>query len=185
MSSECNNVKLAIWNDKSKVVCAMCKQCLITANHDVCVLNYVNGMNSHDKKQKANVLKIVNQKKHKPHVKKPKKVGSSKILASPKSSKPRSCLRWLPTGRIFDLKGKIIDSNESESQSNCSNGDNACISNPHEPTRKRFPNSTFSLADHSNLCMVIRLDMLKAHDRQSEASHKFRLEVLGNRPLWK
>ncbi|GJT15286.1 retrovirus-related pol polyprotein from transposon TNT 1-94 [Tanacetum coccineum] len=46
MSSECNNVKLAIQNDKSKIVCAMCKQCLITANHDVCVLNYVNGMNS-------------------------------------------------------------------------------------------------------------------------------------------
>ncbi|GJX73691.1 hypothetical protein Tco_0312286, partial [Tanacetum coccineum] len=46
MSSECNNVKLAIRNDKSEIVCAMCKQCLITANHDVCVLNYVNGMNS-------------------------------------------------------------------------------------------------------------------------------------------
>ncbi|GJY42286.1 retrovirus-related pol polyprotein from transposon TNT 1-94 [Tanacetum coccineum] len=38
MSSECNNVKPAIWNAKTKVVCAMCKQCLITANHDVCVL---------------------------------------------------------------------------------------------------------------------------------------------------
>nr|GEU71932.1 retrovirus-related Pol polyprotein from transposon TNT 1-94 [Tanacetum cinerariifolium] len=46
ISSACNNVKLAIRNDKSKVVCAMCKQCLITANHDVCVLNYVNDMNS-------------------------------------------------------------------------------------------------------------------------------------------
>ncbi|GJQ96619.1 retrovirus-related pol polyprotein from transposon TNT 1-94 [Tanacetum coccineum] len=46
MSCECNNVKLSIRNDKSKIVCAMCKQCLITANHDVCVLNYVNDMNS-------------------------------------------------------------------------------------------------------------------------------------------
>ncbi|GKB94435.1 retrovirus-related pol polyprotein from transposon TNT 1-94 [Tanacetum coccineum] len=46
MSSECNTVKLAIRNDKSEVVCAMCKQCLITANHYVCVLNYVYGMNS-------------------------------------------------------------------------------------------------------------------------------------------
>ncbi|GJS30354.1 retrovirus-related pol polyprotein from transposon TNT 1-94 [Tanacetum coccineum] len=45
MSSEYNNVKLAIQNDKSEVVCVMCKQCLIIANHDVCVLNYVNGMN--------------------------------------------------------------------------------------------------------------------------------------------
>ncbi|GKD18042.1 retrovirus-related pol polyprotein from transposon TNT 1-94 [Tanacetum coccineum] len=47
MSSKCNNIKLAIQNDKSKFVCAMCKQCLIIANHDVCVLNYVNGMTAH------------------------------------------------------------------------------------------------------------------------------------------
>ncbi|GKC95132.1 retrovirus-related pol polyprotein from transposon TNT 1-94 [Tanacetum coccineum] len=74
MSSECNNVKLAIRNDKSEVVCAMCKQCLITANHDVCVLNYVNGMNSQGKKQKENVSNTENQKKQKPTVRKPKKV---------------------------------------------------------------------------------------------------------------
>ncbi|GJZ57475.1 retrovirus-related pol polyprotein from transposon TNT 1-94, partial [Tanacetum coccineum] len=74
MSSECNNVKLAIRNDKSEVVCAMCKQCLITANHDVCVLNYVNGMNSRGKKQKANASNVANQKKHKPKIRKPNKV---------------------------------------------------------------------------------------------------------------
>ncbi|GKA04572.1 retrovirus-related pol polyprotein from transposon TNT 1-94 [Tanacetum coccineum] len=35
MSSECNNIKLVIRNAKTEVVCAMCKQCLITSNHDV------------------------------------------------------------------------------------------------------------------------------------------------------
>nr|GEU85928.1 putative reverse transcriptase, RNA-dependent DNA polymerase [Tanacetum cinerariifolium] len=35
MSSKCNNVKLATQNVKSKVVCVMCKQCLISVNHDV------------------------------------------------------------------------------------------------------------------------------------------------------
>ncbi|GJS14011.1 retrovirus-related pol polyprotein from transposon TNT 1-94 [Tanacetum coccineum] len=142
MSSDCNNVKLAIRNDKSKVICAMCKQCLITANHDVCMLNYVNDMNSRGKKQKANVSNTENQKKQKSKVIKPKKVGSNERLASPKPSKPRFCLRWSPTGRLFDIKGKIIASSESESQSDCSNGDNACTSNPSEPTIKRFPNST-------------------------------------------
>ncbi|GKB87816.1 integrase, catalytic region, zinc finger, CCHC-type containing protein [Tanacetum coccineum] len=122
MSSECNHVKLAIWNDKSEVVCAMCKQCLITANHDVCVLNYVNDMNSRGKKLKASVLNTENQKKQKPKVMKPKKVGSNKRLASPRPSKPRSCLRWPPTGRLFDLKGKIIASSKSKSQSDYSNG---------------------------------------------------------------
>ncbi|GJX68866.1 hypothetical protein Tco_0304593 [Tanacetum coccineum] len=108
MSSECNNVKLSIRNDKSEIVCAMCKQCLITANRDVCVLNYVNGMNSH---------------------------GFSERLASPKPSKPRMCLKWSPTGKMFDIKGNLIASSES-------NGDNACTSNSQEPTIKRFPNST-------------------------------------------
>ncbi|GJS61959.1 retrovirus-related pol polyprotein from transposon TNT 1-94 [Tanacetum coccineum] len=151
MSSECNHVKLAIRNDKSEVVCAMCKQCLITANHDVCVLNYVNDMNSRGKKHKANVSNTENQKKQKPKVMKPKKVGSNERLASPKPSKPRSCLRWSPTGRLFDLKGKIIASSESESQSDCSNGDNACTSNPPEPIIKRFPNSTSFLGRNLKL----------------------------------
>nr|GEZ81269.1 hypothetical protein [Tanacetum cinerariifolium] len=102
MSSECNNVKLATQNVKSKVVCAM---------------------------------------------------WSIERLASPKPSKPRSFLRWSPTGRIFDLKGKIIASSELESQSDCSKGNNACTSNPLEPTIKWFPNSTFSLAGYPNMFM--------------------------------
>nr|GEW22876.1 hypothetical protein [Tanacetum cinerariifolium] len=121
-------------------------QCLISVNHDVCSLKYVNGMTSRGKKQKANVSINENQKKQNPKVKKPKKIGSIERLASPKPSKLRSVLRWSPTGRLFDLKGKIIASSESESQFDCSKGDNACTSNPLEPTIKRFPNSTFSLA---------------------------------------
>ncbi|GJT93967.1 hypothetical protein Tco_1082812 [Tanacetum coccineum] len=183
MSFECNNIKLAIRNDKSKVVCAICKQYLITANHDVCVLNYVNGMNSRDSNQSANVSNVANQKKHKPKVRKPKKLGSKERLASPKPSKPRICIRWSPTRRIFDLKGKIIASSEYECQSDCSIGDNACTSNPQEPTSKRFPNSTFSLPGRLNMFMVCRLGMLKAYDRKFEAPHKFHLEISRNRPL--
>ncbi|GJW21824.1 retrovirus-related pol polyprotein from transposon TNT 1-94 [Tanacetum coccineum] len=113
MSSECYNIKLAIWNDKYEVICAMCKQCLITVNHDVCVLNYVNGMNSRGKKHKANVSNIANQTKHMPQVKKPKKVGFTERLASPKPSKPRMCLRWSPTGKMFDIKGNLIASSKT------------------------------------------------------------------------
>nr|GFB00470.1 integrase, catalytic region, zinc finger, CCHC-type, peptidase aspartic, catalytic [Tanacetum cinerariifolium] len=146
MSSKCDNVKIASQNVKSKVVCAMCKQCLISVNRDVCLLNYVNGVTSRGKKQMANVSINKKQKKQQPKVKKTKKVGSIERLASPKPIKPRSFLRWSPTGRMFDLKGKIIASSESKRQSDCSKGDNGCTSNPLEPTIKRFPNSTFSLA---------------------------------------
>nr|GEV47516.1 retrovirus-related Pol polyprotein from transposon TNT 1-94 [Tanacetum cinerariifolium] len=150
MSSECNNVKLATQNVKSKVVCAMCKQFLHSVNHDVRLLNYVNGMTSRGKKQTTNVSINKKQKKQQPKVKKTKKVGSIKRLASPTPSKPRYFLRWSPTGRMFDIRGKIIASSESESQSDCSKGDNACTFNPSKPTIKRFLNSTFSLAEFKN-----------------------------------
>nr|GEU38208.1 retrovirus-related Pol polyprotein from transposon TNT 1-94 [Tanacetum cinerariifolium] len=138
MSSECNSIKLAIWNDKYEIVCAMCNQCSITENHDVCVLNYVNGMNSRSKKQKVNVSNIANQTTQKAQIWKPKNVGSKERLASPNPSKLRMRLRWSPTGKMFDIQGKLVASNES-------NGDNAYTPNPQEPTIKRFLSSTFSL----------------------------------------
>ncbi|GKE38971.1 hypothetical protein Tco_1462376 [Tanacetum coccineum] len=54
-SSTCNNIKLAVRNEKSEVISATCKQCLITANHDKCMLQYVNSMKSRQKNQRANV----------------------------------------------------------------------------------------------------------------------------------
>nr|GEU58883.1 hypothetical protein [Tanacetum cinerariifolium] len=101
--SACNNIKLAVRNEKSEVICTTCKKCLITVNHDECVLQYVNGMISRQKNQSANVSKSVNQKKHKENVKKSKKLGSEDKLASSRPSKSRTCLKWLPVGRIFDL----------------------------------------------------------------------------------
>ncbi|GJS40224.1 hypothetical protein Tco_0565267 [Tanacetum coccineum] len=83
---------------------------------------YVNGMKSRKKNQSANVSKSANQRKHKPRVWKPKKVGSKERFASPKPSTPRSCLRWSPTGRMFNLKGKIIATSEFECQPDCSKG---------------------------------------------------------------
>nr|GEV92719.1 hypothetical protein [Tanacetum cinerariifolium] len=122
-------------------------QCLITVNHDIYVLNYMNGMNSHGKKQKANVS---NQKKHKAQVWKPKNVGSKESRDLPKPSTPRSCLRWSPTGRLSDLKGKIIGTSKSECQSDCFKCDDACSSNLQELISKRFPNSTFSMTGGQN-----------------------------------
>nr|GFA12959.1 retrovirus-related Pol polyprotein from transposon TNT 1-94 [Tanacetum cinerariifolium] len=54
-----------------------------------------------------------------------------------------------PTGRLFDQEGKLVASSEYESQSDYSNGDNACTSNAMEPKIKRFPNST-SLLDRND-----------------------------------
>nr|GFC50732.1 hypothetical protein [Tanacetum cinerariifolium] len=94
-----------------------------------------------------------------PKIAKPKKIGTRESLATPKPRKSRFVLRWSPTGRLFDQDGKIIDSSESKSQSDCSNGDNAC---------------------YPDLFVVRRLRLFQAHDRKSKASHQFRLEVYRN-----
>nr|GEZ44281.1 retrotransposon protein, putative, unclassified [Tanacetum cinerariifolium] len=146
ISSACNNIKIDSQDVISKVVCAMCNKCLISVNYDICLHNYVNGKNSHGKKQKAKVCFKENQMKYQPKVTKPKKVESHKSLATPKPRKSKLLLRWSPTGRLFDQKGKIVESNKSDSQSDCVNGDDACTSNILEPKIKQFPNST-SLLD--------------------------------------
>nr|GEU88734.1 retrovirus-related Pol polyprotein from transposon TNT 1-94 [Tanacetum cinerariifolium] len=46
MSFSCNNIKHDSQNIISKAVCAMCKQCLISVNHNVCLRNYVKGKTS-------------------------------------------------------------------------------------------------------------------------------------------
>nr|GEY28451.1 hypothetical protein [Tanacetum cinerariifolium] len=140
MSSECNNIKLDIRNDKSKIVCNTCKQCLVTANHDACLTPSVTVLNSHANKLCANVPLSGNQMRHRTQVWKPKQVGSKEKLAS-KPRLPRLSLKWSPSGRTFDQKGKLVASKGT----NCPNDDKACTSNPQEPMRKRFPNSTVFL----------------------------------------
>nr|GEV02896.1 integrase, catalytic region, zinc finger, CCHC-type, peptidase aspartic, catalytic [Tanacetum cinerariifolium] len=152
MSSECNNIKLAIQNDKSKIVCDTCKECLVTANHDACLTPSVNVLNSCANKQCANVPLSANQKRHRTHVWKPKQVGSKERLAN-KPRLPRLSLKWLPSGRSFDQKGKLVASKGT----NCPNDDKAYTSNPQEPMRKRFPNSTVFLG-RRNTCFIKDLD---------------------------
>nr|GEZ86387.1 hypothetical protein [Tanacetum cinerariifolium] len=114
---------------------------------------------------------VSNQKKHKAYVWKPKNVGSKERLASPKPSKPRACLRWSPTGILFDLKGKIIASSESESQSNCSNGDNTCTSNHQEPINKRFPSSNFSMTGCQNWLDTLLVPLLSEYKSKDKEHH--------------
>nr|GEW37203.1 hypothetical protein [Tanacetum cinerariifolium] len=146
ISSACNNIKIDSQDVISKVVCAMCKKYLISVNHDKCLSNSVNGKNSCGKNQKAKVSVKEIQKKYQPKVSKPKKAGTRESIATPKPRKPKFLLRWSPTGRLFDQEGKLTASSNSESQYDCSNGDNACTFNAMEPKIKRFPNST-SLLD--------------------------------------
>nr|GFB70804.1 hypothetical protein [Tanacetum cinerariifolium] len=114
-------------NSNSNVVCGICKKCLISVNHDECLVNYVNGKKSRGRKHKAKTQKV-----YRPKVSKSKNVGTCESLATPKTRKPRFLLRWSPTGKMFDSAGKLV----------APNGDIACTYNTMEPKIKRFPNST-------------------------------------------
>nr|GEY87470.1 retrovirus-related Pol polyprotein from transposon TNT 1-94 [Tanacetum cinerariifolium] len=122
ISSACNNSKIDSQDVISKAVCAKCKKCLISVNHDKCVRNYVNGKSSRGEKQKAKVSFKEIQMKYRPKASKPKNVGTYESLATLKPRKPRFLLRWSPTGRLFDQDGKLVASSKSESQVDCSNG---------------------------------------------------------------
>nr|GEW36768.1 hypothetical protein [Tanacetum cinerariifolium] len=150
MSTECNNIKLAIWNDKSKIICDTCKQCLVTANHDACLPFSVNALNSHANKLYANVPLSANQKRHMTQVWKPKQVGSKDRLSC-KPRLPRLSLKWSPSGRNFNLKGKLVASKETD----CPNDDKACTSNPQEPMRKRFPKSIVFLGRNNHIAAIL------------------------------
>nr|GEU74538.1 hypothetical protein [Tanacetum cinerariifolium] len=149
MSSECNNITLAIQNAKSKIICVMCMQCLVTTNHDVCVLNYVNDINSHVDNQSANVSIRENKKKHKENANKSKELGSKGSLASSRPSEPRTCLRWIPNRRIFAMCGKLTASSNTDNKSEKSVYDNASTSNPSKPSSKGFSNSASLLGSQN------------------------------------
>ncbi|GJS22987.1 hypothetical protein Tco_0451619 [Tanacetum coccineum] len=118
----------------------------ITANHDVSVLNYVNDMNSRADNQSANVTIHENQKKYKANAKNSKELGSKGSLALSRPSKLRTCLRWIPTRRIFAMCGKLTASSNTENKSEKCVCDNASTSNPSKPSSKGFSNSA-SLLD--------------------------------------
>nr|GFB41074.1 retrovirus-related Pol polyprotein from transposon TNT 1-94 [Tanacetum cinerariifolium] len=155
ISSACNNSKIDSQDVISKVVCAMCKKCLISVNHDKCLRIHVNGKIPRGKKQTAKVSVKEIQKKYQPKMAKPKKIGTRESFATPKPSKSIFILRWSPTGKLFDTGGKIVDYSESKSTSDCSNGNNACTSNTMEPKIKQFLNSTSLLGRNDHVAAIL------------------------------
>nr|GEW25645.1 retrovirus-related Pol polyprotein from transposon TNT 1-94 [Tanacetum cinerariifolium] len=88
-----------------------------------------------------------------------------KSLATPKLRKSRLLLRWSPIGKLFDKKGKIVDSKESKSQFDCSNGDNACTLSLWNLKSNGFQILLLCLTGYSDLFMVRRFGLFQAYDR--------------------
>ncbi|GJY62572.1 retrovirus-related pol polyprotein from transposon TNT 1-94 [Tanacetum coccineum] len=135
--------KRTIINLNSDSICQTCNKCLISANHDVCVVDYLQSVKaSHSTYNIHNVMRKVKQ------VWKPKKVRQvwkliSKVLTSIGH-------QWRPTDRIFTLgeqfpltrltKPKVAPAKQNENKAiTCANQQE-----PNQNWGSNFPNSPSS-----------------------------------------
>ncbi|GJU40467.1 retrovirus-related pol polyprotein from transposon TNT 1-94 [Tanacetum coccineum] len=132
--------KRTVINSNSHSVCQTCNKCLIFANHDMCVVDYLHSMNASPSVK--NVVRNVKQ------VWKPKQVkqvwkATGKVLTHVGH-------QWRPTGRIFTLgekcpltrltKPKVVPATHTENQAiTCANQQE-----PNQNWGSNFPNSPSS-----------------------------------------
>ncbi|GKC59400.1 hypothetical protein Tco_1086998, partial [Tanacetum coccineum] len=101
------------FSDFKHFVCSTCQKCFFNANHDACITKFLKKVNSRAKIQPNKTRN--NNKPVDPtsHTQKPgRKIVTGHSFSLNKSSimhektnTPRSYLRWIPTGRIFNTAG--------------------------------------------------------------------------------
>ncbi|GKA25535.1 retrovirus-related pol polyprotein from transposon TNT 1-94 [Tanacetum coccineum] len=164
--------KRTVINLNSHSICQTCNKCLISANHDMCVVDYLHSMNASPSIH--NVVRKVKQ------VWKPKQVrqvwkATGKVFTSVGH-------QWRPTGRIVTLgeqcpltrltKPKVVSAKQTENQA-------ISCANQQEPTKIRDPTfqtlhlCLFSNAGLTDRPLVFGLKLLKTYDGGSLTAQEF------------
>ncbi|GJS06355.1 hypothetical protein Tco_0363151 [Tanacetum coccineum] len=132
------------FSDSKHFVCSTCQKCVFNANHDACVIKFLKEVNSRAKvpsNKTTNRNKPVEQirvaTKPKRQIPKGHRFSIKKTTTvHEKTTSPRSCLRWQPTGRILKIvclrwvpTGKTFASSITKVESKPPNGSNADIPN--------------------------------------------------------
>ncbi|GJT24433.1 hypothetical protein Tco_0894370 [Tanacetum coccineum] len=132
------------FSDSKHFVCSTCQKCVFNANHDACVIKFLKEVNSRAKvpsNKTTNRNKPVEQirvaTKPKRQIPKGHRFSIKKTTTvHEKTTSPRSCLRWQPTGRILKTvclrwvpTGKTFASSTTKVESKPPNGSNADIPN--------------------------------------------------------
>ncbi|GJT19664.1 hypothetical protein Tco_0878370 [Tanacetum coccineum] len=132
------------FSDSKHFVCSTCQKCVFNANHDACVIKFLKEVNSRAKvpsNKTTNRNKPVEQirvaTKPKRQIPKGHRFSIKKTTTvHEKTTSPRSCLRWQPTGRILKTvclrwvpTGKTFASSTTKVESEPLNGSNADITN--------------------------------------------------------
>ncbi|GJS77069.1 retrovirus-related pol polyprotein from transposon TNT 1-94 [Tanacetum coccineum] len=134
------------FSDSKHFVCSTCPKCVFNANHDACVTKILKEVNSRIKVQSPktrNSNKPVEHKIHtQTHVRQifiGHRFSPNKSSTVYEKTSPRSCLRWKPTGRIFNTvglrwvpTGKIFTSSTTKVDSEPPNGSHEDITNSYE-----------------------------------------------------
>nr|GEU88925.1 hypothetical protein [Tanacetum cinerariifolium] len=103
----------SLFSDFKHFVCSTCQKCVFNANHDACITKFLKEVNSHAKIQlnkTRNSNKPIDPTSH--TQKSVRKIITGHCFSPNKSSTvhektntPRSCLRFILTGRIFNTAG--------------------------------------------------------------------------------
>ncbi|GJV40234.1 hypothetical protein Tco_1418674 [Tanacetum coccineum] len=132
------------FSDSKHFICSTCQKCVFNANHDDCITKFLKKVNSHAKVQSLKTRNINKPVEPKSHTQKSgRQIAIGQRFSLNKSSivreKPnttRSCLRWIPTGRIFKTAGlrwiptgKMFTDSTTKVDSEPSNGSNEDITN--------------------------------------------------------
>ncbi|GJW83241.1 hypothetical protein Tco_0156386 [Tanacetum coccineum] len=135
------------YSDSKHFVCSTCHKCVFNANHDNCITKFLKEVNSRAKVQSPKTRNNNKPVEPKSHTQKPgRQVVIKQRFSLNKSSDvhekpntPRSCLRCIPTGRIFKLTGlrwiptgKMFIDITNKVDSEPPNGSNEDITNPYE-----------------------------------------------------
>ncbi|GJU16360.1 hypothetical protein Tco_1144326 [Tanacetum coccineum] len=136
------------FSDSKHFVCSTCQKCVFNANHDACVIKFLKEVNSRAKvpsNKTTNRNKPVEQirvaTKPKRQIPKGHRFSIKRTTTvHEKTTSPRSCLRWQPTGRILKTvclrwvpTGKIFASSTTKVESEPPNGSNAKQSESEDP----------------------------------------------------
>ncbi|GJV10223.1 hypothetical protein Tco_1351764 [Tanacetum coccineum] len=135
------------FSDFKHFVCSTCQKCVFNANHDVCITKLLKEVNSRAKIQPHKTRNSNKPVEPMRHTHEPSwqivtghKFSPNKSSAvHEKTNTPRSCLRWIPTGRIFNTvglrwvpTGKKFTSSTTKVDCEPLNGSNEDITNPYE-----------------------------------------------------
>nr|GEX32486.1 hypothetical protein [Tanacetum cinerariifolium] len=135
------------FSDSKHFVCSTCQKCVFNANLDHCVTKFLNEVNSRAKfpsNKTTTNNKPVEQtsfaKKPERHISKGHRFSIKKtFVVHEKTMTHRSCLRWKPTGKVFNtvglrwvLTGKIFTSSTTRLTVNLQNGSDEDITNQYE-----------------------------------------------------